>query len=184
MGSLLVFGSIMLFIQVYFLVWDYSITLFVFQVYREYCRIRIIFFLFQVRFVIMSFITNCLVDGIGEEGKGGEAALSQTLMQIFGGPSGVFAFAQSYPTVRFFISPPNVRNKPTWFPRFRPVVLQALQQIMSNRPPNLQILEDKPGELDPDGIHFSLMAGILYVQDLHDQAVQLMLAAVPDPKIR
>ena len=118
--------------------------------------------------MIMSFITNCLVDGIGEEGKGGEAALSQTLMQIFGGPSGVFAFTQSYPTV----------------PRFRPVVLQALQQIMSNRPPNLQILEDKPGELDPDGIHFSLMAGILYVQDLHDQAVQLMLAAVPDPKIR
>ena len=76
-------------------------------------------FYFQVRFVIMSFLTNCLVDGVGEEGKGGEAALSQTLMQIFGGPSGVFAFAQSYPTVRFFISPPNVRNKPTWFPRDR-----------------------------------------------------------------
>ena len=134
--------------------------------------------------MVMSFLTNCLVDGVGEEGKGGEAALSQTLMQIFGGSSGVFAFAQSYPTVRFFISPPNVQNKPTWFPRFRPVILQALQQIMSNRPPNLQVLEDKSGELDPDGIHFSLMAGILFVQDLHDQAVQLMLTAMPDPKIR
>ena len=45
-------------------------------------------------------------------------------------------------------------------------------------------LEDKSEELDPDGIHFSLMAGILFVQDLHDQAVQLMLTAMPDPKIR
>ena len=27
--------------------------------------------IFQVRFVVMSFLTNCLVDGIGEEGKGG-----------------------------------------------------------------------------------------------------------------
>ena len=38
--------------------------------------------------MIMSFLTNCLVDGVGEEGKGGEAALSQTLMQIFGGSGG------------------------------------------------------------------------------------------------
>ena len=149
----------------------------------QYLSLKV-FFLFQVRFVVMSFLTNCLVDGVGEEGKGGEAALSQTLMQIFGGSSGVFAFAQSYPTVRFFISPPNVRNKPTWFPRFRPVILQAFQQILSNRPPNLQVLKDKSGELDPDGVHFSLMAGILFVQDLHNQAVQLMLTAMPDPKIR
>ena len=27
--------------------------------------------IFQVRFVVMSFLTNCLVDGIGKEGKGG-----------------------------------------------------------------------------------------------------------------
>ena len=40
--------------------------------------------------MIMSFLTNCLVDGVGEEGKGGEAALSQTLMQIFGGPLMIF----------------------------------------------------------------------------------------------
>ena len=119
------------------------------------CILSLICFYFQVRFVIMSFLTNCLVDGIGEEGKGGEAALSQTLKQIFGGASGVFAFAQSYPTVRFFIAPPNVRNKPTWFPRFRPTVLQSLQQMLLSRPPNLQILEDKSEELDPDGIHFS-----------------------------
>ena len=158
---------------------------------RDFYRVLIkffwdykILFMLQVRFVIMSFITNCLVDGIGEEGIGGEAALSQTLMQIFGGSSGVFAFCQSYPTVRFFLSPPNVRNKPTWYPKFRPVILQALQQMMMNRPSNLQILEDRPGELDPDGIHFNLMAGILYVQDLHDQATQLMLTAAPDPKVR
>ena len=140
--------------------------------------------IFQVRFVVMSFLTNCLVNGIGEEGKGGEGALNQTLMNIFSGSTGVFTFCQSYPAIRFFLSPPNVRNKPTWYPRFRPTILQCLQQIMLGRPLNLQLLEDHPGDLDPDGIHFSIMAGVSFVQDLHDQALQLLLSAPMDPKIR
>ena len=33
--------------------------------------------------VVMSFLTNCLIDGIGEDCSGGEAALNQALMNIF-----------------------------------------------------------------------------------------------------
>ena len=83
--------------------------------------------------------------------------------------------------IEFFLAPPNVRNKPAWFPRFRPVVLRQLQEMMSSRPPNIQILEDFAGDLDPDGIHYSIMAGVLFVQGLHDQAVQLSLIPPPDP---
>ena len=120
---------------------------------------------------------------MGEEGEGGEAALRQILMQIFT-QSGIFAFCQSFPTIRVFLSPPSVRNKPTWYPRFRPTMLTALQQILLDCPVNLQLLKDWSGDLDPDGIHYNIMAGITYVQDLHDQVVQLMQFAPPDPKAR
>ena len=101
--------------------------------------------LFQVTMVVMSFLTNCLVDSLGEDCSG-EGAIVQSLMAIFSGQGGVFAFCQSYPTIRCFISPPNVRNKPHWYPRFRPIILRVLQQIMLGRPLNLQLLEDHPGE--------------------------------------
>ena len=121
---------------------------------------------------------------MGEEGAGGDAALSQTLMQLFTNASGIFSFCQSYPMVRVFLSPPSVRNKPSWYSRSRPTILKALHQLLLTRPVNLQVLEDCAGDLDPDGIHYSIMAGINYVKDLHDQAVQLMQFAPPDPKIR
>ena len=133
--------------------------------------------------VVMSFLTNCLVDGIGEECTG-EGIIVQTLLSIFSGPGGIFAFCQSYPTLRCFISPPNVRNRPYWYPRFRPVILRVLQQVMLGRPINLQLLEDYAGELDPDGVHFSIMSGINFVHDLHDQAVQLIQQAPPDTQVR
>ena len=134
--------------------------------------------------VVMSFLTNCLIDGIGEDCSGGEAALNQALMNIFLSSGGVFAFCQTYPGVRGFISPPNVRNRPHWYPRFRPIILRALYHIMLSRPSNLQLLEDHPGELDPDGIHFNIMSSINFVQDLHDQAIQLALKAPPDVQDR
>ena len=55
---------------------------------------------------------------------------------------------------------------------------------MLSRPSNLQLLEDHPGELDPDGIHFNIMSSINFVQDLHDQAIQLALKAPPDVQDR
>ena len=134
--------------------------------------------------VVMSFLTNCLIDGLGEDCLGGEAALTQTLMKIFVNPGVFFQFCQSYPMLRCFISPPNLRSRPFWYPRFRPVILRVLQQVLLSRPVNLQLLEDFQGDLDPDGVHFSIMAGVNFVQDLHDQAVQLILAPPPDPVIR
>ena len=141
------------------------------------------FVIFQVTIVVMSFLTNCLIDGIGEDCSSGEAALNQTLMNIFMSPGGVFAFCQSYPQLRCFISPPNIRNRPHWYPRFRPIILRALNHILLSRPQNLQLLEDHPGELDPDGVHFNIMSGVNFVQDLHDQSVHLALQAPPDVQI-
>ena len=134
--------------------------------------------------MVMSFLTNILIDGIGENCSGGEGALNQTLMKIFMEPGGVFSFCQSYPTLHCFISPPNIRNRPFWYPRFRPIIFRALQHILLSRRINLQILEDHPGELDPDGIHFNIMSRVNFVQDLHDQAVQLVLTPPPDLSIR
>ena len=55
--------------------------------------------------------------------------------------------------------------------------------MMSSRPPNIQILEDFAGDLDPDGLHYSIMAGVLYVQGLHDQAIHLSLTPPQDPRL-
>ena len=121
---------------------------------------------------MMSFLTNCLVDFIGEECSG-EGVIAQALLSILTGPGGVFAFCQSYPTLRCFLSPPNVRNRPSWYPCNRPIILRVLHQIMVGRPVNLQLLEDHPGELDPDGIHFSKMSGVNFVKDLHDGAFHI-----------
>ena len=141
-------------------------------------------FLFQVSFVIMALLTNIIIDGLGDECAGGETTLAQILMQIFINGGGIFDFCRSYPSVRFFIAPPNIRNKPSWYPRFRPTILRVFQQVLSGRPQNLQALEDYPGTLDNDGIHFNLMSGILYVQDMFDQSVRLMLQPSPDVSIR
>ena len=141
-------------------------------------------YLFQVTVVIMSVLTNILIDAIGDECSGGEGALNAALIRIFIQPGGIFGFCQTYPGLRFFIAPPSVREKPSWYPRFRPVVLRALQQILLSRPQNLQLLEDHPGVLDPDGIHYNIMSGVNFVQDLCDQATQLMLVPAPDPRIR
>ena len=63
-------------------------------------------------------------------------------------------------------------------------MLRMLQEVMTQRPQNIQVLEDHQGDLDPDGIHFSIMGGVLFVQNLHDQAVQLSLVQPPDPVLR
>ena len=72
------------------------------------------FNLFKVTVVIMSLLTNILVDAIGEECSGGEGALNAALTRIFTQAGGVFGFCQAYPGLRFFIAPPSVREKPSW----------------------------------------------------------------------
>ena len=134
--------------------------------------------------MIMAFLTNCIIDAVGEQCPEGEAGLSKILLTLFIQAGGIFNFCQTFPAIRFFISPPSVRNRPSWYPRFRPVILRALQQVLLTRPSNLQLLEDFSGTLDPDGIHYNILSGMNYVQDLHDQVVQLLQQPPPDPSIR
>ena len=84
----------------------------------------------------------------------------------------------------FYPPPPNLRVKPSWYPRFRPVILQTMLQLLGSRPSNLQILQDFSSALEPDGIHFSIMGGVTFVQDLHDQSLALMSQPPPDIVLR
>ena len=132
----------------------------------------------------MAFLTNCIIDALGEECLEGEAGLGRIFFMLFTQAGGIFTFCQSFPGIRFFMSPPSVRNRPSWYPHFRPIILRALQQVLLTRPINLQLLEDFSGTLDPDGVHYNILAGMNYVQDLHDQVVQLMQQPPTDPTIR
>ena len=60
--------------------------------------------IFQTNMVIMSFLTNPIIDGIGEEAN--EGNMIQILTQLLVQPGGVFSFCQSFPMVRMFLSPP------------------------------------------------------------------------------
>ena len=132
--------------------------------------------------MIMSFLTNMFCDELSE--KCDDGALSQALLKILSGSRGVFPFCQTFPQIRMFLALPNVRNRPYWYPRFRPTILRAMHQMMTSRPPNLQLLEDFQGELDPDGIHFQIMEGVNYAHSLIDQSSLLVTRPVPEMLIR
>ena len=51
---------------------------------------------------------------------------------------------------------------------------------MKNKPGNLQMVSDFPGDLEKDGIHFTILSGISYVQFIVDQAAEM--ASKPIPK--
>ena len=87
-------------------------------------------------------------------------------------------------TIRVFIAPPNVRLRPTWYSRLRPTVIRVLHHFLRTRTPNLQILEDFSGDLEKDGIHYNIMAGVNYVKSLADQVIELVKTAPPDPMVK
>ena len=59
-----------------------------------------------------------------------------------------------------------------------------LHRFLQSRPPNLQILDDFAGDVDKDGIHYSILSGINFVKSITDQAVELVKTACPDPSVR
>ena len=130
----------------------------------------------------MSFLTNMLCDELNETCDDG--AINQALLKILSGDNGIFPFCQSFPAVRLFLALPNVRNRPYWYPKFRPAILRVLHQMMSSRPPNLQLLEDFQGGLDPDGVHFQIMDGVNFAHSLIDQVNELVTKPVPEILIR
>ena len=46
---------------------------------------------------------------------------------------------------------------------------------MSTGPPNLLLLDDFCGELDPDCVHFTILAGVNFVHFVVDQAAVSLL---------
>lgn len=86
--------------------------------------------------------------------------------------------------VRMFIAPPNVRMRPVWYSKLRPTIIRVLHQFLRSRPPNLQILDDFAGDIDRDGIHYSILSGINFVKSLVDQSTELVKVAPPDPSAR
>ena len=132
--------------------------------------------------VIMLFLTNIIADTLDEDSN--EASLNQLFIELFTQADGLFGFCQSFPAIRVFISPPNVRLKPTWYSRLRPTIIRVFHQFLLTRPNNLQILEDFSGDLEPDGIHYSILAGINFVKSLVDQASVLIKSPVPDSTIK
>ena len=91
------------------------------------CLVKMIFCL-QVNVVILSYLTNILVDSLGEDSNEGD--LNQIFLELFTHNDGLFSFCQSFPTVRVFLSPPNVRLKPTWFSRLRPSIIRVLHRFL------------------------------------------------------
>ena len=132
--------------------------------------------------MIMSYLTNLLVDDLDEDAN--EGNLNQFFLELFTHAEGLFVFCQSFPMVRIFLAPPNVRNRPAWYSRLRPTVIRVLHQFMQSRPPNLQLLDDFSGDLEKDGVHYSILSGINFVKSLVDQAMTLVKTAPPDTSSR
>ena len=136
----------------------------------------------SVNMVILSFLTNIIVDTLSEDSN--EASLNQLFIELFTQTNGLFSFCSTFPTVRVFLAPPNVRLRPNWYSRLRPTIIRVLHQFLQTRPPNLQLLEDYSGDLEKDGIHYNILAGINFVKGLADQVIELMKSAPPDPNVK
>ena len=138
--------------------------------------------LFKVNVVILSYLTNVIVDALGEDAN--EGCLNQLFIEMFTHNDGLFGFCQSFPLIRVFLAPPNVRNRPLWYSRLRPTIIRVLHRFMQSRPRNLQLLDDYAGDLDQDGVHFTILSGMNFVKALADQVTELVQSAPPEVSIR
>ena len=130
----------------------------------------------------MSILTNFLVDDLEEESS--EGGINQSFDNSLTGSHGIYAFCRSFHQVRFFLCPPNVRMKPSWYPKLRPCILRVLHHYLADRPGNLVLLDDYNGDLEPDAVHFTLMSGINFVQSMVDQASELIAKPPTDFVVR
>ena len=138
--------------------------------------------LLQVNVIILSYLTNVIVSSLGEDSN--EGCLNQLFLELFSQNNGLFAFCQSYPQVRIFLAHPNIRLQPSWYSRLRPVIIRVMHRFLQTKPPNLQILDDYSGDLEKDGVHYSILSGINFVKSLVDQAMELFRSEAPDPTVK
>ena len=122
-------------------------------------------------------LTNFLVDLLSEESSEGE--VQQFFSDVLVNEGGIFGFCNTFSEVRVFIAPPNVRLRPTWYARLRPLILRVFHQFLETGPLNLQVIEDFSGEFDKDQVHYTILSGIYYVQHLADRVGALLEAPAP-----
>ena len=144
--------------------------------------VSFIIFSFKIGIVVFSMLTNFLCDELNEDS--GQGGLRQFMERFLSGDGGLFAYCSSFPHVRFFLTPPNLRLSPSWYSQARPNILRALHGFLVEKPQNLQLLDDFSGDLDPDKVHFTILAGINYVHAIADQVSALILQPPPDPTLR
>ena len=136
----------------------------------------------QVTMVIISFLTNILVDLLNEDCSEGD--IQQVLSEVLTGGNRVFDFCTTFPAIRVFLALPNVRLRPQWYSLHRSTILRSFHQFLESAPLNLQVLEDFAGDLDRDQIHFSVLSGIYYVKHLVDRSMELLSLPVPEKRVR
>ena len=132
--------------------------------------------------VILSFLTNILVNHLTEDSS--DRDLQQLFSELFVNEGGLFTFCVTFPKIRVFLSPPNIRLKPAWYSRLRPSILRTLHQFLLSGPGNLQAIEDFSGDLEKDQIHFTILSGIYFVQHLADQVTEMLESPVPPKPVR
>ena len=132
--------------------------------------------------VIISFLTNILVDLLNEDCSEGD--IQQVLSEVLTGGNRVFDFCTTFPAIRVFLALPNVRLRPQWYSLHRSTILRSFHQFLEAAPLNLQVLEDFAGDLDRDQIHFSVLSGIYYVKHLVDRTMELFSLPVPEKRVR
>lgn len=132
--------------------------------------------------MVFSVLTNFICDELNEDS--GDGGLRQFFEKVLASDGGLFAFCSSFPQVRFFLTPPNIRLAPFWYSKARPKIIRALHGFLLEKPQNLQLLDDFSGDLDPDKVHFTILAGINYVHSIADQVSSLILQPPSDPTLR
>ena len=139
-------------------------------------------FFLQIQIVILSFLTNIICDHLHEDSSDGD--LQQLFSELFTNDGGIFTFCLSFPTVRVFLAPPNVRMKPAWYSRMRPSIIRTFHQFLQSGPATLQGIEDFSGDFERDQVHYTILSGIYFVQHLADRVSAMLVEPVPSKSIR
>ena len=140
------------------------------------------FGLLQIQVVILSVLTNILVDHLTENSTDGD--LQQLFSELFVNDGGIYNFCSTFPDLRIFISPPNVRLTPAWYSRLRSSIVRTFHQFLESGPPNIQAIEDFSGEFERDQVHYTILSGIYYVQHLVDRVCEMLEKPKPIKPVR
>jgi hypothetical protein len=82
------------------------------------------------------------------------------------------------PDANFFLAPFTPRNRPFWYSDAQSNINQLLELLLRRHQPRLLPLPGFPTDptsLDTDGIHFTPIAGIAFVQHIIDRARYLII---------